>query len=62
MVIRAVIIKHLLNIDDQEVVQQISENMFCNIFGLSGFQAEPSLDASLLVTIRKGLGKKWWKN
>lgn len=59
MVIGAVIIKHLLNIDDREVVQQISENMYLQYFvGLSGFQAEPPFDASLLVTIRKRLGKE----
>ncbi|HLX92458.1 MAG TPA: transposase, partial [Puia sp.] len=47
MVIGAVIIKHLLNIDDREVVQQISENMYLQYFvGLSGFQKEPPFDAS----------------
>jgi IS5 family transposase len=57
MVIGAVIIKHLLCIDDREVVQQISENMYLQYFvGLSGFQVEPPFDASLLVTIRKRLG------
>jgi IS5 family transposase len=57
MVIGTVIIKHLLCIDDREVVQQISENMYLQYFvGLSGFQAEPPFDASLLVTIRKRLG------
>jgi hypothetical protein len=57
MVIGSVIIKHLLNIDDREVVQQISENMYLQYFvGLSGFQTEAPYDASLLVTIRKRLG------
>ncbi|HVY75495.1 MAG TPA: IS5 family transposase [Puia sp.] len=59
MMIGAVVIKHLLNIDDREVVQQISENMYLQYFvGLSGFQKEPPFDASLLVTIRKRLGKE----
>ena len=59
MVIGAVIIKHLLNIDDREVVQQISENMYLQYFvGLSGFQKEPPFDASLMVSIRKRLGKE----
>jgi len=57
-VIGAVIIKHMLCIDDREVLQQISENMYLQYFvGLSGFQPEPPFDASLLVTIRKRLGK-----
>lgn len=59
MVIGAVIIKHMLCIDDREVVQQISENMYLQYFvGLSSFQAEPPFDASLLVRIRKRLGKE----
>jgi len=31
MVIGAVIIKHMLNIDDREVVAQIQENMYLHI-------------------------------
>jgi len=59
MVIGAVIIKHMLNIDDREVVQQISENMYLQYFvGLSGFQTEAPFDASLMVSIRKRLGKE----
>jgi len=59
MVIGAVIIKHMLCIDDREVLQQISENMYLQYFvGLSSFQPEPPFDASLLVTIRKRLGKE----
>jgi IS5 family transposase len=59
MVIGAVIIKDMLNIDDREVVQQISENMYLQYFvGLSGFQTEAPFDASLMVSIRKRLGKE----
>ncbi|MDE3213083.1 MAG: transposase, partial [Bacteroidota bacterium] len=57
MVIGAVIIKHMLNIDDREVVQQIAENMYLQYFvGFSSFQTEPPFDPSLLVSIRKRLG------
>jgi transposase, IS5 family len=59
MVIGAVIIKHLLNIDDREVVQQITENMYLQYFvGLTGFQKDPPFDPSLMVRIRKRLGKE----
>lgn len=59
MVIGAVIIKHMLNIDDREVVEQIKENIYLQYFvGLSGFQTTAPFDASLMVTIRKRLGGK----
>lgn len=58
MVIGAVIIKHMLNIDDREVVEQIRENMYLQYFvGLSSFQTAAPFDASLMVSIRKRLGK-----
>ena len=57
MVIGAVIIKHMLNIDDREVVEQITENVYLQYFvGLSSFQREAPFDASLTVSIRKRLG------
>lgn len=47
----------MLNIDDREVVQQISENVYLQHFvGLSSFQQSAPFDPSLLVTIRKRLG------
>lgn len=59
MMIGAVIIKHILNIDDREVVLQIQENIYLQYFvGLSSFQTAPPFDASLLVLIRKRLGKQ----
>lgn len=58
MVIGAVIIKHMLNIDDREVVEQIRENMYLQYFvGLSSFQSSAPFDASLMVNIRKRLSK-----
>jgi len=59
LLIGAVIIKHMLNIDDREVVEQIRENIYLQYFvGLSSFQTEAPFDASLMVSIRKRLGKE----
>src|SRR5271165_4494554 len=53
MVIGAVIIKHMLNVDDREVVAQIQENMYLQYFvGLSGFTTKEPFDPSLMVSIR----------
>lgn len=58
MVIGAVIIKHMLNIDDREVVAQIQENMYLQYFvGLSSFTTEAPFDPSLMVSIRYRLGQ-----
>jgi transposase, IS5 family len=57
MVIGAVIIKHMLNIDDREVVAQVQENMYLQYFvGLSSFTTSEPFDASLMVSIRYRLG------
>jgi transposase, IS5 family len=59
LVIGAVIIKHRLDIDDREVVEQIKENVYLQYFvGLSGFQTGEPFDASLMVSIRKRLGQQ----
>lgn len=59
LLIGAVIIKHMLNIDDREVVEQIRENIYLQYFvGFSSFKAEAPFDASLMVSIRKRLGIK----
>ncbi len=59
MVIGAVIIKHMLNIDDREVVAQIQENMYLQYFvGLSSFTTEIPFDPSLMVSIRYRLGQE----
>ncbi|MCW3121992.1 MAG: transposase, family [Flavipsychrobacter sp.] len=58
MVIGAVIIKHMLNIDDREVVAQIQENMYLQyLVGLSSFTTKEAFDPSLFVTIRYRLGQ-----
>jgi hypothetical protein len=57
LVIGAIIIKHMCNMDDRETVAQISENMYMQYFlGYSGFSPDPPFDASLFVEIRKRLG------
>lgn len=59
MVIGSVIIKHMLDIDDREVVEQIKENIYLQYFcGLSSFQITAPFDASLMVSIRKRLGQQ----
>lgn len=58
MVIGAVVIKHMLNIDDGEVVAQIQENIYLQyLVGLSSFTTKEPFDPSLLVTIRYRLGQ-----
>jgi hypothetical protein len=57
--IGAVIIKHILNLDDRETVAQITENMYLHYFiGYSSYIKEPPFDASLFVDIRKRLGQE----
>ena len=55
----AVIIKHILNLDDRETIAQITENMYLQYFlGYSSYIKEPPFDASLFVDIRKRLGQE----
>lgn len=57
VIIGALIIKHLGNLDDRETVAQISENIYMQYFlGYPGFSTEEPFDASLFVEIRKRLG------
>lgn len=57
VLIGAVIIKHILNLDDRETVSQITENMYLQYFlGYSSYIKEPPFDPSLFVDIRKRLG------
>ena len=56
IVLGAVIIKHMLNLDDRETVDQIAENIYMQYFlGYTGFTSEKPFDASLFVEIRKRL-------
>ena len=57
IVIGSLIIKHILNLDDRETVDQISENMYMQYFlGFPSFSIEPAFDPSLFVEFRKKLG------
>lgn len=55
--IGAVIIKHLCDLVDREVLQQIQENVYMQYFlGLPSFTKERLFDPSLFVDFRKRLG------
>lgn len=55
----AVIIKHILALDDRETVAQITENMYLQYFlGYSSYNKESPFDASLFVDIRRRLGQE----
>ncbi|WP_281298630.1 transposase [Flavobacterium limnophilum] len=57
IVLGAIIIKHLCDIDDRETVDQITENIYMQYFlGYSSFSDIPPFDASLFVEFRKNLG------
>jgi len=59
VLIGAVIIKHILNLDDRETVAQISENMYLQYFlGYSSYIKVAPFDASLFVDIRKRLDQE----
>jgi hypothetical protein len=58
VLIGAVVIKHILNLDDRETVAQITENMYLQYFlGYSSYIREAPFDASLFVDIRKRMGQ-----
>lgn len=47
----------MMNLDDRETVDQISENIYMQYFlGYPGFSVEPPFDPSLFVKFRKKLG------
>lgn len=59
VLIGAVIIKHILNLDDRETVAQITENMYLQYFlGYSSYTREAPFDPSLFVDIRKRLSQE----
>ena len=58
IVIGVMIIKHKLNLSDQETLQTISENPYMQFFlGLEEFNPRPLFSASLFVALRKKLGE-----
>ena len=57
MIIGALVIKHKMNLSDEETILAIQENPYMQYFvGLSEFTDKPIFDSSLFVTIRKRLG------
>ena len=57
VVIGALIVKHMLKLDDREVVHTLQENIYLQYFvGFSSFQTKIAFDPSLLVTFRKRMG------
>ncbi len=57
LVIGSVIIKHKLNLSDEETVLQIQENPYLQYFvGFSSYCEKPPFTASLFVEIRKRMG------
>jgi len=56
-VIAALIVKHMLKLDDRGTVEMIQENIYLQFFcGLKGFTTKAVFDPSLFVDIRKRLG------
>lgn len=54
MVIGALIIKHKMNLSDEETIQLIAENPYMQYFiGLEEFTGKPIFDSSLFVYVRK---------
>lgn len=54
IILGVVIIKHLLKLDDEGVIEMIKENPYMQYFlGLKSFTSKPVMDPSLLVHIRK---------
>jgi len=59
VVIGALIIKHMLGLSDEETIETIRENPYCQYFlGYEEFTHEVPFDASLFVYIRRRLGQK----
>lgn len=58
VVLGALIIKHMLNLTDEETIHQIEENMFMQYFlGYSSFTNESIFSPTLFVEIRKRLNQ-----
>lgn len=56
MVLDALIVKHKMNLSDEETIWTIQENPYMQyMLGLSEFTDKPIFDSSLFVTIRKRL-------
>ena len=59
LVIGALILKHKLDVSDEEMTQQIAENPYLQFFvGLASYHCEPPFDSSTLTHVRQRLGER----
>ena len=59
LVIGALILKHKLEVSDEELTSQLTENPYLQFFvGLPRFQSDAPFDSSTLTNVRKRLGEK----
>lgn len=59
LIIGAMIIKHKLNLGDEETIQMIQENPYMQYMcGLPEYTTKPMFDSSLFVTIRKCISEE----
>jgi transposase, IS5 family len=59
LVIAAVLVKHTLNLSDEETIETIKENPYLQFLcGFSEFTTESAFDSSLFVKIRERLGQE----
>ena len=57
IVLGSLMVKHMMNISDEETIQMISENLYIQYFlGFDSFTSEAPFDASLFVELRKRMG------
>jgi IS5 family transposase len=53
----AMMVKHMLNLSDEEKIQNIYENLYIQYFlGYDSFTSKAPFDSSLFVEIRKRMG------
>jgi hypothetical protein len=57
LIIGALIVKHMLKLDDREVIATLQENIYLQYFvGFCSFQTKIAFDPSLFVTLRNRMG------
>ena len=63
LVIGALILKHKLEVSDEELTSQLTENPYLQFFvGLPKFQSDAPFDSSTLTNVRKRLGEEEFDN
>jgi hypothetical protein len=57
IVLGALMVKHIMNISDEDTMQMIRENLYIQYFlGFDSFTSKAPFDSSLFVEIRKRIG------